>query len=90
MAITLVTPATFIRAETDRMFYGMARQAGGVNKLYHFRKPAPLDKQTVIRMNRATLYSMGGVDTEGDVTITVPEMPNDRYFSVYLQAQWRI
>ena len=66
------------------MFYGVARQAGGVNKLYHFRKATPLDKQTVVRMNKDTLYSMGGVDTEGGATITVPEMPKDRYFSVYL------
>ncbi len=79
-----VTPETFIRAETDRMFYGTARQAGGVNRLYHFRTPTPLDKQTVIRMNLDTLYSMGVVDTVGGATITVPEMPKDRYFSVYL------
>lgn len=84
MASTLVTPETYIRAETDRMFYGVARQAGGVNKLYHFRQVTPLDKQTVVRMNKDTLYSMGGVDTEGGATITVPEMPKDRYFSVYL------
>lgn len=77
-------PETFIRAETDRMFYGTARQAGGVNKLCHFRTPTPLDKQTVIRMNLDTLYSMGVVDTVGGATITVPEMPKDRYFSVYL------
>ncbi len=63
MTNTRVTPETFIRAETDRMFYGTARQAGGVNRLYHFRTPTPLDKQTVIRMNLDTLYSMGVVDT---------------------------
>ena len=35
-------------------------------------------------MNRDTLYSMGIVDTSQGATITVPELPNDRYVSVYL------
>ena len=35
-------------------------------------------------MNRDTLYSMGVVDTTKGATITVPELPNDRYASVYL------
>jgi hypothetical protein len=38
------------------------------------------------RTPRDTLYSMGVVDTEGGATITVPEMPAGRYFSVYLVA----
>lgn len=79
-----VTPETFIRAETDRMFGDVARQAGGVNRLFHFRRVTPLDKQTVIRMNRDTLYSMAVVDTTQGATITVPEVPEERYFSVYL------
>lgn len=79
-----VTPQTFIRAETDRMFSDVAALAGGVNKFYHFRQVTPLDKQTVIRMNRDTLYSMVLVDTAQGATITVPEIPGGRYFSVYL------
>jgi hypothetical protein len=35
-------------------------------------------------MNRDTLYSMGIVDTSKGATITVPELPKDRYVSVYL------
>jgi hypothetical protein len=35
-------------------------------------------------MNRDTLYSMAVVDTSKGATITVPELPNDRYVSVYL------
>lgn len=79
-----VTAETFIRAETDRMFHDIAKQAGVVNTLYHFRSLTPLDKQTVIRMNKDALYSMGVVDTDGGATITVPEIPNGRYASVYL------
>ena len=79
-----VTPDTYIRAETDRQFAEIVNMAGGVNRFYHFRTPTPLDKQNVVRMNRDTLYSMGIVDTAGGATITVPELPEDRYVSVYL------
>ncbi len=81
---TKVTPDTFIRAETDRMFSAIAKQAGGVNKLFHFRQITPLDRQTVIRMNKDTLYSMGVVDTHKGATITFPEIPDGRYASIYL------
>jgi hypothetical protein len=79
-----VTPETYIRAESDRQFGVVAKMAGGVNKFYHFRRPTPLDKQNVVRMNRDTLYSMGIVDTSKGATIIVPEFPKDRYVSVYL------
>jgi hypothetical protein len=79
-----VTPETYIRAETDRQFGVVVKMAGGVNRFYHFRRPTPLDKQNVVRMNRDTLYSMGVVDTTKGATITVPELPKDRYASVYL------
>jgi hypothetical protein len=79
-----VTPETYIRAETDRQFAEIVKMAGGINRFYHFRSPTPLDKQNVVRMNRDTLYSMGVVDTSKGATITVPELPKDRYASVYL------
>lgn len=79
-----VTPQTYIRAETDRQFAMVAHLAGGVNRFFHFRSPTPLDKQNVVRMNRDTLYSMAVVDTSKGATITVPELPKDRYVSVYL------
>jgi hypothetical protein len=84
MKTTQVTPETYIRAESDRQFGVIAKMAGGVNRFYHFRRPTPLDKQNVVRMNRDTLYSMGIVDTSKGATITVPELPKDRYVSVYL------
>jgi hypothetical protein len=79
-----VTPEAYIRAESDRQFGLIVRMAGGVNQLYHFRHPTPLDKQNIVRMNRDTLYSMGIVDTSKGATITVPVIPTDRYASVYL------
>jgi hypothetical protein len=75
---------TYIRAETDRQFGEIVQIAGGINRFCHFRSPTPLDKQNVVRMNRDTLYSMGVVDTSKGATITVPQLPKDRYASVYL------
>ncbi len=43
----VVTPDSFIRAETDRMFQDLARQAGRVNRLFHFRNVTPLERQTM-------------------------------------------
>ena len=81
---TKVTPETYIRAESDRQLNGIVEMAGGVNRLFHFRSPTPLDKQNIVRMNRDTLYSMGVVDTSKGATITVPELPQGRYASVYI------
>jgi hypothetical protein len=44
----VVTPQTYIRAETDRTFHNIARQAGGVNRWFVIRKPTPLEQQTVV------------------------------------------
>jgi hypothetical protein len=81
---TKVTAETYIRAESDRQFAEIVKMAGGVNRLYHFRTPTPLDKQNIVRMNRDTLYSMGVVDTSKGASITVPELPQGRYASVFL------
>lgn len=79
-----VTLETYCRAETDRTFSNAVRMAGGVNRWFHFRQVTPLDNQTVVRMNKDTLYSAAIVDTEGGATLTVPEMPDGRYCSVML------
>jgi hypothetical protein len=76
-----VTPETYIRAESDRSFHNVQALAGGVNRFYHIRKPTPLDRQTVIRMNRDTLYSGVIVDTAKGSTITLPEVPAGRFIS---------
>jgi hypothetical protein len=79
-----VTQATYCRAESDRAFSEATRMAGCVNRLYSFRRLAPLDRQTVVRMNRDTLYSVGVVDTSAGAAIVVPPMPAGRYASVML------
>ncbi|MGH8952393.1 MAG: DUF1254 domain-containing protein [Acidimicrobiia bacterium] len=71
----------FVQAETARMFVDLQRAAGGVNQLQHFRTPTPLDEQTVIRMNRDTLYSWAIADISRGATLTIPDA-GDRYTSV--------
>lgn len=63
------------------MFAGLQRDAGGVNRFAHNREPAPVDKQTVIRMNRDTLYSFAVVDISSGATVTLPDA-GERYLSV--------
>lgn len=77
----IVTNDNFVRAETDRMFAGLQAAAGGVNMWNHYRLPTPIDQQTVIRMNRDTLYSLAVVDASSGATLVVPES-GERYLSV--------
>ena len=46
--------------------------SGAVNKLISFREPTPLDKQSVVRMNRDTLYSFAVVDISKGASLTLP------------------
>jgi hypothetical protein len=79
----IVTPETYVRAETDFAFADFQRNAGGnVNRFFYITRPTPLDEQSVVRMNRDTLYAGSVVDTEGGATVTIPEFPDKRYFSV--------
>ena len=48
----------------------------------HRREPTPIAAQTVIRMNRDTLYSAAVFDLDaGPVTITLPD-PGKRFLSM--------
>jgi hypothetical protein len=76
-----VTVDNFVRAETAMQFDRSLEYSGGVNQWYHLRQPAPLDQQTVIRMNRDTLYSAAIVDISDGATLTIPET-GSRYVSV--------
>lgn len=83
-AAVAVTRATYTRAESDRTFANIAKLAGGVNRFFHYRNVTPLDNQSVIRMNKDTLYSGAVVDTSKGATLTVPDVPKGRYLSVLL------
>ena len=76
-----VSVDNFARAETHRMMADLQRDAGGINRFAHNRAPASVDKQTVIRMNRDTLYSFAVVDVAAGATLTVPDA-GARYLSV--------
>ena len=76
----------FVRAETDRMLAALQADAGGVNVFMHNREPTSIEGQTVIRMNRDTLYSFAIADISEGATVTVPE-GGDRYLSVMVVNQ---
>jgi len=68
-----VTVDNFKRAETDHYLTLNVKQAGGTGKFHHSREPADIDKQTVIRMNRDTLYSFAIFNlAAGPAAITMP------------------
>jgi len=77
----IVNVENFVRAETAAQFDRIVETAGGVNRFFHLRGPTPLDKQTVIRMNRDTIYSSALVDISEGATLTVPDA-GDRYMSI--------
>jgi len=69
-----VTADNFARAESDLYFGNAVKDAGGIGKMYHHREPMQIDKQTVIRPNRDTLYSPAVFDLDaGPVSVTLPD-----------------
>ena len=80
---------TFKRAETDTYLASLVAK-GALGAFQHERELASVDDQTVIRMNRDTLYSFAVFDLEaGDVTITLPtaQGPDRRFQSVQVIDQ---
>jgi hypothetical protein len=81
-----VTVENFVRAESNRMMAQLMAGAGGINRWQHNRVPTPLDQQTVVRMNRDTLYSFAVVDLADGATVTMPDTGN-RYASLMVLNQ---
>ncbi len=76
-----VTPENFPHAESDLYFSSVVKDAG-LGKFVHRREPTALDRQTVTRMNRDTLYSGAVFDLDaGPATITLPD-PGRRFLSM--------
>ena len=63
------------------MFDGVLMRSGGTNQWIHNRQPTPIGSQTVIRMNRDTLYSSVVVDLSQGATVTMPDAAG-RYMSL--------
>ena len=82
-----VTVDNFVRAESDLYFGNFAKEGGGLAKLVHRREPASIDNQTVIRLNRDTLYSSAVFDLDaGPVTVTLPDA-GSRFMSLMAVSQ---
>ncbi len=78
---TRVTVDNFRRAESDTYFTRFVNE-GGFGKFKHERELAPIDNQTVIRLNRDTLYSFGVFDLDAaPVRVSLPDA-GKRYMSV--------
>jgi hypothetical protein len=68
-----VTVDNFCRAESDTYFARFVKQ-GRFGKFKHERELASIDNQTVIRLNRDTLYSFGVFDLDASpVKVTLPD-----------------
>jgi hypothetical protein len=83
MMAVLVNVDNFARAETHRMFSDIQTVAGGIGSFRHNRTPARIDEQTVIRMNRDTLYSFGIVDLAQPARLRLPDA-DGRYLSAMI------
>lgn len=70
-----VTVDNFVRAESDVYMGGLLKESGGrIGTFNHRREVARIDNQTVIRLNRDTLYSSALFDLDAaPVTITLPD-----------------
>jgi hypothetical protein len=82
-----VTVDNFIRAESDLYLGNLAKEAGGLAKFRHRREVAPIDEQTVIRLNRDTLYSSAVLDLDaGPAMVTLPDV-GPRFMSLMTVSQ---
>lgn len=69
-----VTVNNFVRAESDVYIAGLLKDSGALGKFNHRREVARIEHQTVIRLNRDTMYSSAAFDLDaGPVTVTLPD-----------------
>lgn len=81
-----VTADNFVRAETD-LYFGNIVKKGGFGKFEVSRELADINNQTVVRLNRDTLYAAAIFDLDaGPVTITLPD-PGQRFMSMQVINQ---
>lgn len=81
-----VNVSNFIRAESD-LYFERTVMDGGLGQFYHRMKVVGIDEQTVVRMNRDTLYSSGVFDLDaGPVTVTLPDT-GKRFVSMMALSQ---
>jgi|GEM_PF-100566 len=85
-ATRIVTPDSYVRAETDTQFaYSVTK--GGFGQLLHTRTIVDTEAQGIVRPNRDTLYSSGVFDLDaGVVTVVLPESKG-RYISLQVISE---
>ena len=83
-----VTIDNFVRAESDLDMGGLLKDSGGqLGTFDHRREVANIDHQTVIRLNRDTIYSSALFDLEAaPVTITLPDA-GSRFMSMQVISE---
>jgi len=81
-----VTVDNYARAEVAFQVDRFTGFGAAVNAWTHIRSPTPLDRQTVIRMNRDTLYSVALVDISQGATVTIPDA-GGRYLTVMVMNE---
>jgi hypothetical protein len=81
-----VTVDNFVRAETD-LYFSNSVKGGGFNGWHHIRELFPIDRQSVIRGNRDTLYSSRVLDLDaGPAIITMPDA-GQRFMSLQIISE---
>ncbi len=83
-----VTLDNFVRAESDTYFSNLLKESGGKLATFsHRREVASVDNQTVIRLNRDTLYSSALFDLDaGPATVTLPDA-GGRFMSMMVVSE---
>ena len=82
-----VTVDNFVRAESDTYFANLLKESGRLGALNHRREVASIDSQTVIRLNRDTLYSSVVFDLDaGPATVTLPDA-GARFMSMMIVSE---
>ena len=76
----------FARAEVASQVERFLGFGASVNDWTHIRTPTPLDQQSVIRMNRDTLYSVAVIDAAAGVSVTLPDA-GGRYLTVMVMDE---
>lgn len=80
-----VTANNYVRARTDLKLKSIGSR-NGFGRITHIRQPTTPERQTVVRMNRDTLYSSAVVDLSDDVSATLPD-GKGRYVSLHVINQ---
>jgi len=78
-----VTIDNYARAESDMNFAAMVNM-GGFGTFAHSREPAPIEKQTIIRPNRDTLYSLAVFDLDASPVIVMLPPAGTRFMTMQL------